>query len=91
MRAFTRKEIAAFAVNLSFSGETCGKCKKTANVLIPESEWRCDCDHFNMLSWRHSRRPYNSPDMGTSLLAINEGRAANTPLQELLAKMGVKS
>lgn len=53
-----------------FSGETCGSCKKTANVPI-EAEWFCPCGAFNAMSFNHHQTPHETPDYGPRSGNIN--------------------
>ena len=85
MNTYTTDEITEMANSWrnynGFSGETCGKCQKTANVLAGGPGWICDCGHYNTQGiWGHSI-PHEQPDMGTPLIIIDEGHkvAENAP------------
>jgi hypothetical protein len=56
-----------------FTGEVCGKCKKTANVFALGAGWFCDCGHYNVQSFFSSQGLYGNPDMGTPANVILEG------------------
>lgn len=56
-----------------FTGETCGVCKKTANVLALGPGWVCDCKHFNVQSFIYVQIPHDNPDMGTPKSIIVAG------------------
>jgi len=47
-----------------FTGERCGHCKKTANVLAGSSGWFCPCGHHNVLSFHGCNIPHARPDCG---------------------------
>ncbi len=56
---------------MGFSGETCGSCKKTANVPIGPG-WFCPCRAFNAMSFSHHQTPYEAPDYGPRSGNINQ-------------------
>lgn len=56
-----------------FSGETCGGCGRTANVLAGGPGWICVCGHYNAQSWRGGPMPHESPDLGPTAATITKG------------------
>lgn len=56
-----------------FSGETCGDCGATANVLAFSPGWHCSCGHFNVQSYSHHQMAHASPDFGPSAAVIEAG------------------
>lgn len=85
---YTSEEITEMAdtwANFSgFSGETCGNCRKTANVFALGAGWFCDCGHYNVQSYSHSNRPWKNPDMGTPRDVIAKGFKNSTKYQAIL-------
>jgi hypothetical protein len=47
-----------------FSGETCGVCGATANVLAGGAGWFCVCGQYNAQSLSCFRLPHDSPTYG---------------------------
>ena len=94
MKVYTAQEITEKAdmwMNYNgFTGETCGDCKKTANVLARGNGWECDCGHLNDQSWTNFFIPYEHPDMGTPRGVIVEGHEASEKHAELIAVGGQK-
>jgi hypothetical protein len=76
---FTAEEIAeavdTWANFTGFSGETCGECRKTANVLCGPG-WLCVCGHYNVQRF-HPRHPHPSPDLGPDAEIIGRGYRAS--------------
>ena len=73
-------------VNFSgFSGETCGKCGKTANVLTGGAVWVCVCDHYNSTSFSH-RALHETPDLGPSLEVVRQGYRASKKYAAIASK-----
>lgn len=66
-------EMSTWPYYQGFTADTCGSCKKTANVLAGDPGWFCACGHFNVLPFHGSRIPYDSPDLGPSQEIIKEG------------------
>jgi len=54
-----------------FSGESCSKCKKTANVLGHGPGWFCICGAYNCQSWSCNQGPHERPDLGPSQHTLN--------------------
>jgi len=73
---FTKEQIAREMVErnntLEYSGETCYKCKKTANIADKEHGWFCTCGSYNQGS-RHGQFPHEHPDLGPTSDVIKEG------------------
>ena len=88
MDVYTAEEITEmadiWANDQSFTGETCGKCKKTANVFAGGAEWFCDCGHYNVQSFGSFNMPHNFPDMGTPSKVIKLGYENSSKLKALL-------
>ncbi len=55
-----------------FSGETCDKCKITANVPAGGPGWMCICGAFNAQSWNNRWMPHSSPIKGPTAEQIAE-------------------
>lgn len=92
---FTADEIAEAAdtwVNFNgFTGATCGKCKKTANVLAGGLGWSCVCGHHNYGSIGMAiETPHESPDLGPSADVIHQGFDASEKYKKLMAIIGSK-
>ena len=77
MKVYTALEITEMADTWAnyngFTGETCGACGKTANVLAGGAGWFCDCGHYNAQSLSNFRAPHERPDVGTPGSVIVEG------------------
>jgi hypothetical protein len=58
------QEMAAWTNFQGFTADTCGKCKKTANLLAGGAGWFCPCGHFNVLPWSNMQIPHDLPDYG---------------------------
>lgn len=75
--SFSAEEIAealdTWANFVGFSGETCGKCGKTANVLVGGAMWECVCGHYNVTPFIIHRIPHEQPDLGPSYEVIEQG------------------
>jgi hypothetical protein len=73
---FTEEQIATAIdgwVNFTaFSGETCGKCGTTANVLNGPG-WICICGAFNAQSFRGGPEPHEKPGLGPTAEMIRNG------------------
>jgi len=69
---FTKEEIAEMATWPYFRGftaDSCGRCKKTANVLWGAGYF-CPCGHYNILSWYYTQIPHEAPYYGPSRQVI---------------------
>ena len=79
-KAFTADEIRdaqqTWTYSNGFSGESCGSCKATANVLAGGPGWFCGCGHYNVQSWSHHQIPHDSPDYGPTQAVIAEGHSS---------------
>jgi hypothetical protein len=88
MDIYTKEQITEMADTWrnyhGFSGETCGKCHKTANVFAFSLGWICDCGHFNLQAWSLAQVPHEQPDMGTPRAVIVEGNRASKKYQAYL-------
>jgi hypothetical protein len=77
MEVYTVSEITEMADTWAnyngFTGETCGVCEKTANVLAGGAGWFCDCGHYNVQSLSDFGVLHEQPDMGTLGSVIVEG------------------
>lgn len=62
-----------------FSGETCGKCNATANVLAASAGWHCACGHFNIKSWTNKHTLHDLPDYGPRRLVVVAAMADDEP------------
>ena len=79
-----------------FSGETCHKCKRTANTLAGEAGWFCCCGEYNCQDLHYHQKPHKHPDLGPTSREIEKGfsqvpradsRATRTPIpNEAMAK-----
>lgn len=67
-----------------FSGETCGKCHRTANVFAFGPGWFCGCGHYNIQSWSHAKIPHDQPDFGPRACVIRAGIGASQRWQALV-------
>jgi len=67
-----------------FTGETCGKCKKTANVFAYGAGWFCDCGNYNVQSFSSFQIPHENPDIGTPRSVIAEGHKNSKKHAEFL-------
>jgi hypothetical protein len=77
MKVYTPEEIEEMKktwVNFNgFTGDKCGSCQKTANILVGGG-WFCDCGNYvaQLICGVHPT-PHESPDMGTPASVIREG------------------
>jgi len=72
---FSRKEMMSMPgwMNFNgFSGESCGKCNKTANILGGGPGWICVCESYNAQDFYHNRAPHENPDLGPTKSEIQE-------------------
>ena len=88
MDTYTSEEITEMCetwVNYNgFTGETCGKCHRTANVFAYSPGWFCDCGHYNIQSWSYAQMPHENPDMGTPRDVIVLGHKTSTRWQKFI-------
>lgn len=68
-------EMSTWTYYQGFSGESCGKCKATANVLAGGAGWFCPCGHYNFQLLFHHQPPHEMPTYGPSKHSIKEGHA----------------
>lgn len=66
-----------------FVGETCGQCKKTANVPHGAG-WFCKCGAYNAQFFHGGMMPHEHPDYGVSAEEIRQAvaRARSIKSQE---------
>lgn len=66
-----------------FSAETCGQCKRKANVLAGSPGWFCDNGHYNVQALSGFDIPHEKPDLGptraTIYAAHEEAREQDAP------------
>lgn len=67
---------------LCFTASSCGKCKKTANVVATNAGWFCACGGYNVLPWSGYVAPHYRPDLGPTAddihaSALRAGRCAS--------------
>ena len=95
IKKYTSEEITEMADTWSnyngFSGETCGNCHRTANVLALGPGWICECEHFNVQSWSHANMPHENPDLGPARSVIQEGHKASKKYAAFLQNIENKS
>lgn len=74
---YTADEIAEMADTWAnyngFSGERCGGCGKTANVLAGGVGWFCECEYYNIQSVHFYSTPHETPDIGPARETIRLG------------------
>ena len=88
IKVYTAPEITEMADTWAnyngFSGETCGACHRTANVLAFGPGWFCECGHYNMQALHSANMPHEKPDFGPALSVIQEGHKASKKLAAFL-------
>lgn len=64
---------------MGWGAESCGSCRKTANVLAGGPGWFCPCGQYNVQSWSHRQFPHEAPDYGPSGPKIREALQTSIP------------
>jgi len=67
-------EMCSWIYFQGFTGDSCGACKKTVNILDGIPGWMCpNCGSYNAMPFHGSGRiPFESPDYGPSREHIQE-------------------
>ena len=80
-RSYTAPEIREMLRWANFNGftaDSCGKCRKTVNVLAGGPGFFCACGHYNIQSWHCFQIPHERPDYGPAQATIQEGLHGGT-------------
>lgn len=56
-----------------WTGERCGRCGSTANVLAGGPGWICPCGHYNVQCWHGAFLPHDDPTYGPPSFFITHG------------------
>lgn len=70
-------EMSTWQYYQGFVGETCGNCRKTANVLAGGPGWICPCGHYNAQLLCGGPMPHEIPDYGPTAETIRKGHSGN--------------
>lgn len=64
--------VDTWAVWPGFTADTCGRCRRTANIPAAGS-WCCCCGHYNILPWHGHQISHERPDIGPPRWVIHRG------------------
>lgn len=87
-KVYTAEEITemcdTWANYQGHTGDSCGACGRTANVLAGGSGWFCVCGHYNVQSWLQYNVVYDFPDMGTPKNVLIAGHCKSVKWKKIL-------